>query len=178
LSEDIVAAHSAEVAVVAFAERAKLVVDFESLQRATPPTLTINEELGYSTDLGAGVELALTQLAKRQAEIEYAGVDHHKPFIVIMTDGAPTTQTHFEIAQQTQAIEAAKKLVVLPIGVGAQARLDVLTMFSATRPGVRLKGLCFQEFFVWLSKSVIAVSRSQPGDRPPAPGPITGWAEL
>jgi uncharacterized protein YegL len=74
LRQDVVAAHSAEVAVVAFAERAELIVNFQSLLRATPPTLEIGDRLGHSTNLGDGVELALNNLNLRKKEMEYAGV--------------------------------------------------------------------------------------------------------
>jgi uncharacterized protein YegL len=124
------------------------------------------------------VELALNNLNLRKKEMEYAGVDYHQPFLVIMTDGAPTTDSHISIARQIRELEQRRKLCVLPIGVGSQAKLDILSMFSGKRPGIRLKGLCFPEFFEWLSKSVIQISRSTPGDQPPAPGPITGWAQL
>ena len=45
------------------------------------------------------------------------------------------------------------------------------------RPPMMLKGLNFQELFVWLSNSVTQVSYSRPGDRLALP-PVNGWASV
>ena len=57
-----------------------------------------------------------------------------------------------------------RKLTVFPIGIGAEADMDVLAQFSPKRPPLKLRGLKFREFFAWLSKSVSKTSQSTPGE--------------
>ena len=44
--------------------------------------------------------------------------------------------------------------------------MRTLQKFTTGTP-LRLRGLCFQEFFQWLSASVIRVSVSRPGENVP-----------
>lgn len=162
LLADPVAAVSAEVAIVSFADHAQLLLDFQALDRVgTPPPLTADG----NTDLGGGVELALRVLDARKAEYKSAGVDYFQPWLVLMTDGAPTTATHPAQAQRVTALEAAKKLTVFNIGIGDGADTTVLGLFSGKHPPYRLVGMNFREFFQFLSRSVAQVSQSRPGEK-------------
>jgi uncharacterized protein YegL len=60
-----------------------------------------------------------------------------------------------------------RKLTVFPIAIGKAANVESLALFSPSRPPLRLKGLRFNEFFAWLSKSVSRASQSTPGDAVP-----------
>ena len=57
--------------------------------------------------------------------------------------------------------------------------MSTLAMFSKKRPPLRLQGLNFKQFFEWLSKSVVRVSQSRPGEKVNLDlEGIKGWAEL
>jgi uncharacterized protein YegL len=180
LRQDPVARHSAEVALVAFADHPGVVLDFQSLDRVLlPPRLATGSALGISTDLGGGVALALDVLEMRKREYKDTGVDYFQPFLVLMTDGQPTTEAHRASAPRVCALEQQNKLVVMPIGIGAHADLGTLTTFSHKRKPLRLKGLSFVAFFKWLSRSVVRVSQSMPGERVALPTEgISGWGEI
>ena len=178
LRSDPVANASAEVAVVAFADRAEVMLYFQSLDRVpSPPVLSTGSQVGFLTNLGAGARLAMSILESRKKQYKIAGVDYFQPFMILMTDGQPTSKEHISVAPQPCELEARRNLTVIPIGIGSAADMKVLAMFSKKRPPLRLKGLQFAEFFQWLSKSVVRVSESQPGEQVQL-DPVSGWGRI
>jgi uncharacterized protein YegL len=166
LRADPVAQASAEVAIVAFADQSAVYLDFQGVDRVrVPPELSTRTHLGYQTNLGAGVNLAIDILEARKRDYQSAGVDYFQPFLVLMTDGQPTTNEHVEASARVLALEERKKLVVMPIGIGTGADMNVLGLFSKKNQPLRLKGLAFGAFFQWLSASIVRVSQSRPGER-------------
>jgi uncharacterized protein YegL len=175
IDEDDDAHDSAEVSIVEFNSATGLIHDFASidrLERITSLTAT------GATAMGAGVNLALDTLESRKATYSGSGVLYYQPWLVLMTDGGPTDNIDAAASRVADLVNA-KKLTVFPIGIGSEARMDVLARFSPNRPPLRLDGLKFKEFFEWLSKSVARVSRSTPGDtvKLDLEG-LAGWAEL
>lgn len=72
-----------------------------------------------------------------------------------------------------------RKLTIFPIGIGANADMNILNKFSPKRSALRLQGLKFKEFFQWLSQSVSKTSQSTPGETIPLDiEGIRGWGEL
>ena len=115
------------------------------------------------TPMGAAVELALERLEARKAEYKAAGVSYYQPWLVLMSDGAPTDYWK-DAARRLRDMAEGGKIVVIPVGVGDQATLEILAEFApANRRPKRLAGLCFREFFQWLSMSMGQVSQSTPG---------------
>lgn len=163
LSKDEIAQFSAEICVVTFANKAECVLDFANIYRQEVPKL----EIGELTSMGEGVNLALDLLEKRKQEFKDAGVDYYQPWLVLMTDGEPNgDETELANAMaRTNKMIAEKKLTLFPIGVGKDARLDILAKFSPKRRAIKLKGICFKEFFEWLSMSVEKTSQSTPGEK-------------
>lgn len=177
LQADPIAKASAEVAIVAFSDQAQTALDFQGLSGITSPPEMICT--GGSTNLGGGVSLALDLLETRKQEYQKAGVDYFQPWLVLMTDGQPTTTEHTQSGPRACKMEAEGKLVVFPIGIGSGADMSTLTMFSKKRSPLRLSGLNFRQFFEWLSKSVVRVSQSRPGEKVSLDlEGIKGWAEL
>jgi uncharacterized protein YegL len=177
LRADPIAKASAEVAIVVFSDEAQVLLYFQGLGGlASPPQIACT---GGSTNLGGGVNLALDQLETRKQDYKRAGVDYFQPWLVLMTDGQPTTTEHLGAGPRACELEAQGKLVVFPIGIGPNADMAVLAMFSRKRPPLRLKGLNFRQFFEWLSKSVVRVSQSRPGEKVSLDlEGIKGWGEL
>ena len=178
LKNDEIARSSASLAVVTFSTGANLVQNFTTIERIVDSThISVTSGLTY---LGAGVQLALDTLENQKALLKQVGTDYYQPWIVIMTDGAPEGENESiwrQAAQRCHQMEADKKLVVFPIGIGSGANLQVLGHFSS-RPPLRLKGLCFSEFFQWLSQSVVRVSVSRPGSPISLPPGLDKWAQI
>jgi uncharacterized protein YegL len=174
--QDPIASASVELCVVVFGTQASVAMNFRTLADGDAGQLAAT---AGATNLGAGVRLALDQLDARKQSYKRVGVDYFQPWLVLMTDGQPTTQEHVEASARTCELEQAGKLVVFPIGIGQTADMNTLRMFSKKRSPLRLQGLNFRQFFEWLSKSVARVSQSSPGDKVPLDiDGIKGWAEI
>ncbi|GAB2696645.1 uncharacterized protein YegL [Microbacterium marinum] len=174
IDEDDDAHDSAEINIVEFNSLAAVVHDFANIERLQ--RVSAMNARG-TTAMGAGVNLALDTLDARKATYSASGVLYYQPWLVLMTDGAPTDDIN-GAAKRVGDMVSAGKLTVFPIGIGG-ADMSTLARFSPNRPPLRLEGLKFKEFFEWLSKSVARVSRSTPGDRVKLDlEGLAGWAEL
>lgn len=159
IRSDDVAQYAAEICIVTFGDAVTKKLDFMSVERQEVPTLYASG----MTPMGEGVSLALDLLEARKGDYKRAGVDYYQPWMVVMTDGAPTDDIS-AAATRIRSLVAEKKLTVFPIAIGEAANLNTLATLSPTRPPLRLQGLNFREFFTWLSRSVSRVSQSTPGE--------------
>lgn len=126
--------------------------------------------------MGAAVCRAIEMVAERKTAYRQAGVPYFRPWIVLITDGAPTDDWR-PAADQVRQGERAKAFALFTVGVRG-ADLDVLRQL-AVRPPLELEGLKFRELFVWLSQSQRSISQSKPGEEAKValPNPA-GWASL
>lgn len=178
INKDGVAKYFTEIAIVTFGGEAKNITDFATLNlQPNAPTLIADGE----TPMGEAVNLALDMLEARKKDYQSKGVDYYQPWLVLMSDGAPNGD-NYELERaigRTCGAINDKKLTIFPIGIGDRADMAVLKRFSPKREPLRLKGLCFREFFAWLSKSVSKTSQSTPGDKIELDvGGIKGWSTI
>ena len=178
IREDEIASYSAEICIVTFDNSARCVMDFANIERQNEVPLFV---ANGATAMGEGVNLALNLLDKRKKEYKDKGVDYYQPWLVLMTDGeANGSQAELKRAiERTTALEADRRLVVMPIGIGNESDMGTLQHFTQKKKALKLQGLKFNEFFEWLSQSVAKVSQSTPGDsvKLDLEG-LKGWAEL
>lgn len=127
------------------------------------------------TPLGAAVGMALHDLEVRKKTYRDSGVPYYQPWLVIISDGAPTDSWQ-DAAQRARQLAEQRKLVSLPIGV-AGADLRILGQFS-NKPAVALQGLKFVEFFQWLSASMARVSASTSSDASVALPSMNSWGSI
>ena len=119
---------------------------------------------GGSTPLGKGLRLALGLVEDAKSNLKANGISYTRPWIIVVSDGAPTDNTdQWNLAvKECLDAEKNKKVEIFAIGVEG-ADLNKLGQFS-TKPPLMLSGMKFEELFVWLSSSLSAASRSRPGD--------------
>ncbi|WP_240098330.1 vWA domain-containing protein [Thermomonas flagellata] len=127
------------------------------------------------TPLGEATRQALNRLEARKAQYRNAGVPYYQPWLVIISDGAPTDHWQ-DAAQRARELSANRKLVSLPVGVSG-ADLNVLSAFSS-KPAIALDGLKFRELFQWLSASMARVSASTSSDASVQLPPIDSWGSV
>ena len=172
INDDDVAKSAADVCIVTFGYNG--VVEnqgFQSIDGEIAPSFYA----GGNTPMGAAVEKALDLLESRKSEYRNSGVDYFQPWLVIITDGAPTDNID-RAASRSSDMANNGKLTIFPIGVGG-ANMDTLRRFSPKRNPMKLKGLHFKEFFEWLSKSISITSHSRAGDSVNLPD-TSGWGTL
>ena len=170
LQADELARRRVEVAVVTFGGAVRVVQDFVSAEQFVAPTL----EASGDTPLGAAVERALDRVGLRKHVYQEHGVPYTRPWVFLMTDGAPTDAWE-GAAARVQRASAAKQVALFAVGVQG-ADLGTLARFAvAERPPLALAGLKFRELFVWLSRSLGQVSNSGVGQQAALPSPGT-WA--
>ena len=169
LLSDELAAKRVELAVVAFGP-VRTESEFQTPDLFTPPTLVAEG----NTPMGAAIEKAVSMIDERKESYRAAGVNYYRPWIFLITDGAPTDPWE-KAAKLVQAGEQEGHFAFFPVGVKA-ANMDVLDKFGARKP-LKLDGLKFHELFSWLSRSLQRVSQSQLGTEValPAPG---GWTAV
>ena len=154
VQKDDLAKYSVELAVLT----AGMTID-EVLPFTTANDIDYNSHLEASgmTPLGGAVEQALRMLEERKEEYKQVGIPYYQPWLVIISDGAPT-DNWAHIAQKAKDLCNERKLVSLAVGVN-NADMSILSEFS-NRPALKLQGLNFKDFFEWLSASMSRVSGS------------------
>lgn len=159
---DPLAKLAADVAVITFARTTTTVKEFGPI-RESDSELKITASRENETLLGEAVELALTELDNRKRTYQEHGVEYYQPWLVVMTDGVPTSTRHRELKERLKELSANCKLSVFVFGIG-RADLSELSCISPGRPPMQINDQKFPELFAWLSRSVRMVSMSMPGD--------------
>lgn len=158
IKNDDIAKYAAEVAIVTFGGDVEVYSDFQNIENFSFRDL----DADGGTPMEEAVMQALDLLETRKKEYVDAGVDYYQPWMVIMSDGQPDYPPN-QSSSITYDMASKRKLSCFQLGIGDGADMQTLAKFSPRKP-LRLKGLNFEGFFEWLSKSIQAVSQSTVGD--------------
>ncbi|RXK87297.1 vWA domain-containing protein [Filimonas effusa] len=169
LENDPLAAKRVEVAVVTFGP-VQVASDFVTVSNFFPRQLHTTGD----TPMGEAITLAIDMVKRRKQTYKDNGVAYYKPWIVLITDGAPTDY-YDKAAALVREGEAGKSFAFFAIGV-ENANMNILSEISVRTPQ-KLRGLMFREFFLWLSGSMKQVSGKSPGECNTLLPP-TGWTAL
>ncbi|KQN01455.1 vWA domain-containing protein [Sphingomonas sp. Leaf25] len=173
LREDRLASRRVDVAVITFGDKVDVVAQFGSAQTFYPQPLVANG----STPMGEAIETGVDLVAARQAEYRSNGIATYRPWIFLVTDGAPTDSWE-RAARRIRDGESRNSFSLFAVGVGG-ADMKTLSQISVKAP-VALNGLAFGDMFRWLSSSLSAISRSSVGQAVALSNPAgpAGWATI
>lgn len=171
LKGDAMAAKRVEVAIVTFGP-VQDQLGFTTADGLSAPQLRPQGD----TPMGAAIMKGIEMLNGRKAAYKANGIGYYRPWIFLITDGAPTDRVQASCAAIREG-EASKSFASYAVGVEC-ADMERLRQLNPARAPLGLRGLSFRELFVWLSNSLGGVSRSQMGEvvqlqNPTAPN---GWA--
>lgn len=174
LQADPQARRGVEIAVVTFGGSVTVVNDFfPAAHFATTDLIAAG-----NTPLGGAVLKGLDLLQARKRQLRESATSYTRPWMFLITDGAPTDEWR-AAAAKLQEEEERKGVLFYAVGV-ADADMALLKKLSPSSTPLMLQGIEFQKLFRWLSDSMSRVSRSRPGQEltlAPATGP-TGWGTI
>ena len=160
-SMDELAQKRVDIAIIEFNDTARVVQEFTPLSMMQPVTLSATG----CTAMGAGIELAIGKVKERNRFYASMGTPCYKPWIFMITDGAPTDD--ISNARQRIIDEESKgthgKLKFWAVGVPGYSK-DTLT--SLTKRCIALDEANFKGIFDWLSESMVTISVSRVDENP------------
>ena len=173
LAADAMATQRVEIGVVTFGP-VRIQGGFQTADLFSPPVLEANGD----TPLGAAIEQGLEMLEARKRAYREAGVSYYRPWVFLITDGAPTDNWRNAAARVREGDSAGRKAFsFFAVGVEGADMRTLTQICSPDRPPLKLKGLSFRELFTWLSSSLGGVAKSQPGQMVALPSPA-GWLSV
>lgn len=173
-------ANGLEVAIISFDDEIDIV---------QPPDLVHNFQIeplvtGGLTSLNAAVFEAIQLVEERKDYYKQSRQSYKRPWIILITDGAPTDGDVTNLAKQISSDTKDRKYMFLAIGVD-NADMSVLSDISGySKRGdqwikmepMHMSNAKFSEFFEWLSASMDIVNASSDGDKVTLPS-TDGWRE-
>jgi uncharacterized protein YegL len=127
LAADSLAMKSVEVAIVTFGPT-KVEMPFTSASTFYPPRLSAQGD----TPMGSAIMQAIDLIRDRKAEYRANGISYYRPWIFLITDGAPTDSWAGAAAAVREG-EASKSFAFFSIGVQG-ANMETLQQISARSP--------------------------------------------
>lgn len=141
--------------------------EFVDAAEFTAPVVVANG----STPLGKAVEQAMRLIEAQKQRYRQNGISYKRPWLWIMSDGAPTDDWQ-PVAAGARAAQEAKRFTLWAIGIGKEAPLQALKAFTNGDRCFRIGERDLKAMFEWMSASMSAGSKGAAGQQmtlPPRP---------
>ena len=147
-----------DVAIIEFNNQYNIVQEFSPIEYMKPVELRACGQ----TYMSEALDVAMNMVDERSRFYRRAGTEPYKPWIVLISDGAPFDSVD-EMAAKINTMVENEKLAFWSLSIPG-ADNEVLHKLSGRRV-LNLKGYDFEGFFDWAHKSMRAVSASAPGEK-------------
>jgi uncharacterized protein YegL len=148
-----------DVAIVEFNTEYRVVQEFSPIEYMKPVELQASGVTYINEALGT----AINMVTERSRFYRRTGAEPYKPWIVLISDGAPMDTSIDEMANRINELVEQERLAFWSLAVEG-ANIDVLHKLSGRRV-LKLAGYDFSGFLDWANKSMRAVSQSSPGEK-------------
>lgn len=173
VEQDDLAALRVEVCLITFGSQILKTQDFVTIDDFMPPVLST----AGKTPMGEAIERALSSLEERKTVYKEQGIGYYRPWVFLITDGAPTDGTRWqEATQKIHQMEKENRLSFFAVGVEGADKAILEQISPPGKPPYFLKDLKFKELFRWVSASVKRVSVGKVGGDMMALPPVSDWA--
>jgi len=171
IQTDSTTADRLEVAIIEFCDTVTTLVDPSLAADFTMPILTTKG----TTKLVDGVREGINIVQARKVWYKQTGQLYYRPWIILITDGAPDHgQDVNSLATEIKDGVSKKDFNFFAIGVQGADMTMLGNISDQSMPPAQLKGLQFSQFFKWLSASMGTITNSKDGDKTNLPNPA-GW---
>ena len=164
--------NSLEIAAIRFGTEVDVVQEPALVGSVAIPKL---DGSSGATSLNGAINEAIAVVERRKQAYELQQIPRHRPWIVTITDGAPTDGDVGALSKRIETDTKNGKYVHFPIGVDG-ADMTTLTKLAGYIDGnksgpAHMQHAKFVEFFEWLSRSMEVIVNSKPNDKVSLPVP-------
>ncbi len=173
-------ANGLEVAIISFNDTVEIIQAPDLVHNFQIQPLTASG----LTSLNMAMYEAIQLVEQRKDYYKQSHQSYKRPWIICITDGAPTDGDVTDLANQIAKDTQEKKYMFLPIGVNG-ADMSVLSQIAGYTQNagqwiqmepLPLSSAKFSEFFAWLSASMDIINSSSEGDKVNLPS-ASGWMD-
>ena len=154
-----------DVAIIEFNDEFNVVQDFVPIEYMNH----VNLEADGATKYSEPIREALKMADERSRFYRRSGTEPYKPWILLVTDGAPLDDIT-AVTKEVAEMQDTGKVRFMALGVGDY---DPRPLKQLTDVVFRMDGTDFTSFFNWAGKSIRSVSTTAPDEKPPLP-PLEG----
>ena len=173
IREDSVTALRADVAVIEFDHEARVVQDFTNGTDFEPPELSAKGGTNYSK----AINLALDITDARKQSYRDGGIAYYRSLAYFLTDGHPEHDDDAALAQAAARLaeaETSRAVAFFAFGISSPDGPADMSELNRLAPRAAIELANMEQLdgsIQWLSRSVAAVSQSQPGENIRLPQP-------